>query len=292
MSHIKKWKEILPEPSSILDINLGELNKNYLDFRDKTLILIDLETMGFHPSYEYEQIIEIAVKLVNGDSFEEIEKFNCKVSLLNSTKEFIENDNSVERYNWKIRQKKSGKAAITIPSEILKFTKYDENKSTEFCEKVAIKKLFEIILTSKNPILVAHNTEFDINYILTRGKRYGLKLPLVNVIDTLKLSRYFFIPLLKTIQSEDTECKDILTKLTDVRGRYKHTSSRLGDLANSLGVKSKNWHTATADVEMMFSILLKMLELFKLNKNCDIYKEKKIFLKNTFRRNKIKKTKR
>ena len=63
MPYSKKWNEIIPEPKKIFEITLKDLLYNYLNFENKKLIYIDLETLGFHPRFEYEQIIEIAARV-------------------------------------------------------------------------------------------------------------------------------------------------------------------------------------------------------------------------------------
>ena len=264
MPYSKKWNEIIPEPKKIFEITLKDLLYNYLNFENKKLIYIDLETLGFHPRFEYEQIIEIAAEFVDGSSNIIYEKFHNKILLSKSACDLINVTDSVQRYNWELRQKKKRKSAITSPEQILRFTKYDESNISKVTEEVALYKLFRIIEETENPILIAHNTEFDINYLQTRGKRYGLVLPPSDVLDTLKLSRYFFIPLLKTLQKNNNKSENhVIGELTRFQNNRIHFSSRLGDLANALGINSKKWHSADADVIMMREVLNKMILFFK-----------------------------
>jgi DNA polymerase III alpha subunit (gram-positive type) len=277
MSHTKKWNEILPETNNILNINLKNLIENYLDFKNKNLIFFDLETLGFSPSFEYEQIIEIASMYVCGDTYEKKETYRSKVELLKSTKEFIQHEDSVERYNWEKRQRRRGKSAITSPDKILEFTKYYELNCEYVSEKTAIENFLKFIDSVPNPILIAHNTDFDINYLITRSKKYAIKTPTFDVLDTLKVSKFFFIPTLRSL-SKNPQVEKILSSLSryQVNNKNKiHFSSRLGDLANALDIDATGWHTANADVQMAYKLLGKMISIFKENISTDIEKRKK-----------------
>ena len=51
-------------------------------------------------------------------------------------------------------------------------------------------------------VVVAHNGDFDVKYLLTRSKLYDLKFPTVSVLDTLKISQFFFVPTLQTLRNK------------------------------------------------------------------------------------------
>lgn len=286
MPYKKKWNEILPATKEILKITLPNLVNEYLNFKNKNLIFFDLETLGFHPTFDYEQIIEIAATKVCGDTLKTSDHLEYKITLSDSAKKLIEDTNSVERYNWEKRQKRRGKTAFTTPSEILEFTKYFKKSSEYIAEKIAIAEFFKFIEKTSNPVLIAHNTEFDINYILTRGQKYGLELPNAEILDTLKISRFFFIPTLKSL-GKNSVAPDILSSLTRHQPRHKpkiHFSSRLGDLASAMQIDTTDWHTANADVQMMYKLLIKMISLFQDNINVDISKNKENAFREVFKK--------
>lgn len=288
MPYKKKWNEILPATKELLKITLPSLVNEYLNFKNKNLIFFDLETLGFHPTFEYEQIIEIASTNVCGDTLKTSDHLEYKIILSESAKSLIEDSDSVERYNWEKRQKRRGKTAFTTPSEILEFTKYYKKSSEYVVEKFAIAEFFKFIEKTPNPVLVAHNTEFDINYILTRGQKYGLELPDAEILDTLKISRFFFIPTLKTM-TKNSNAADILSSLARHRPGCKnkiHFSSRLGDLASAMQIDATDWHTANADVQMMYELLIKMITIFQDNVNIDISKNKETVFLEIFKKNK------
>ena len=100
---------LFPDAASILKISLPTLVNDCLNFKNKNLILFDLETLGFHPTFDYEQIIEIAAMCVRGETLESYDKFERKIILSESAKKLIDCSDSVERYNWEKRQKRRGK---------------------------------------------------------------------------------------------------------------------------------------------------------------------------------------
>lgn len=273
--------EIIPDGKNLLGVTISELVDEMLKFKNKILILFDLETLGLNPKYEYEQITEIAAFSVCGNTMQILDKFNFKINLSKSAIELLNNSESVQRYNWESRQKKRGKYGITDPNEILKMTHYYETNAEVFSEKVAIEKFFEFVNKYNNVILVAHNAKFDVNFIKTRGSFYGMDVPLTEILDTLKISQFFFVPAIQT--SKSTNSVEILNKLSRINKLSTHISSRLGDLADAFSVNSSNWHSASADVEMMYEVMNKMIEYLNRNKKLNIKKKQHIAILKTIK---------
>ncbi len=289
MSNVQNLNELIPKNKKLFETSISDLFDNLLTFENKTLIMFDLETLGLNPSFDYEQITEVASFAVCGNTRQVLNTMNYKVELIESAKYLIENPDSVERYNWNRRQKRRGKTAMTSPEEILKFTKYHEINIDTICEETAINRFYEFVSNYENPVLVAHNAEFDVNYMSTRAKRYNIEVPHTEVLDTLSISRFFFIPTLQTLK-EDTRAIELITPLMRKTTKQVHVSSRLGDLATAFKINSENWHTASADVSMMNSVMWKMLDFLKKHKSLDIKKYKDVALhanvKKTYRRRK------
>ena len=109
-----------------------------LDFENKTLIIFDLETLGLNPSFEYEQILEIGAVAINGINQNVLGSFQCKIKLSDSTNEFLNDEDCIQRFSWEQRQKQRGKTAILDPHEILKMTSYYENKNDVVKEKMVL----------------------------------------------------------------------------------------------------------------------------------------------------------
>jgi DNA polymerase III alpha subunit (gram-positive type) len=277
---LKKYtvlKNLIPESKKLYDVTIARLLDEFLKFNEKTLIMFDLETLGLNPKYEYEQITEVAAWAVSPEKFEILEKMNKRVELNNSAKTLLGDVNSLERANWEKRQRRRGKSAIHDPSDLLKMTRYYEIDVPVEVESVALAKFIQFVEKYPNPILVAHNAEFDINFVNTRGQRYGIILPKCEVLDTLKISRYFFAPTLQTLET-NAEAIKLLQSLYRQRGKMSHVSSRLGELADAFEINAKYWHTASADVEMMLGVLRRMLGFLEKHRDVDIgiYQERAI----------------
>ena len=277
MSNVQNLKELIPKNKQLSGITISDLFDTLLTFEKKTLIMFDLETLGLNPSFDYEQITEVASFAVCGNTRQILNTMNYRVDLVESAKHLLENPDSVERYNWDRRQKRRGKTAISSPAEILKFTKYHEINIDTISEELAIRRFYEFVSNYENPVLVAHNAEFDVNYVSTRGNRYDLKLPTAEVLDTLSISRFFFIPALQTLTDDRRAC-ELISPLTRESPNRLHISSRLGDLATAFNLNSDNWHTASADVSMMNSVMWGMLDFLTEHKTLNINKYKDIAL--------------
>jgi len=267
--------EILPYQKNLPDVGVGELVDNYLDFTDHKLILFDLETLGLNPAFEYEQITELSAWLIDGTSMQIEKKLNYKIVLNESAKILLTDSTSLERGNWLDRQLKRRSGNFNDPNEILEMTHYHDVKSELVKESVAIKEFIQLINEHKNVILVAHNAKFDVRFTTIRSSKYDLRLPITKTLDTLKLSRYFFAPLLQKL-SKHEEVKEIYDALFRKRRDFIHVSSKLGEIAAALNISADNWHSADADVSMMFEVLKYMIEFFKKHKDVDIksYQEK------------------
>lgn len=277
-SHSLK-KDILPFQKDLPTVSLSKLLDEYLNFQDTKLILFDLETMGLNPNFEYEQITQISASVVDGNTMQIIETLNCGVQLNGSALTLINDSTSIERINWVDRQKKRRGNAFDDPAEILDMTHYfDLPPENNIKESVAISKFIDLVNKYENCIVVAHNAKFDVKFMTVRSSKYEKKFPITKTLDTLKLSRYFFSPLvLKLANHKDVT--NIHNSLFRQRKNFVHISSKLGELANALNIDSSSWHSADADVNMMYEVLKFMLEFFNTHKNEDITSYQKQILK-------------
>ncbi len=76
-------------------------------------------------------------------------------------------------------------------------------------------------------VLVAHNADFDLNFLRYEFEQCGMKFPQLPVVDTLKLAKK--------------------------SGRFE--KNRLGFIAEKLGISAVGWHRAMADTKMAEQIL-------------------------------------
>jgi DNA polymerase-3 subunit alpha (Gram-positive type) len=84
-------------------------------------------------------------------------------------------------------------------------------------------------------VVVAHNAEFDLSFVQMEFSRVGLKLPKLEVIDTVHIARHL--------------------------GGF--SNNRLGTIAKELDISSENWHRALSDVEMTRKIFEHFMVIFK-----------------------------
>lgn len=274
-------EDILPFQKELPNIGVGELLDDYLDFKNSTLIMFDLETLGLSPSFDYEQITQMSAWVVNGCDMKVEKTLNYKIELNESATTLLNDSTSLERMNWVDRQNKRRNSAFSDPNEILKMTHYDLIKDTPIVdESTAISEFINLIGECENVILVAHNAKFDIKFMTVRSSKYEMKLPTTKVLDTLKLSRYYFAPLVEKF-STAPDVKQIYDSLFRQRKDYDHISSKLGELAEAINIDSDTWHSAEADVGMMYEILKFMLEFFDKHRDADIKQyQKKILMRN------------
>jgi DNA polymerase III epsilon subunit family exonuclease len=87
----------------------------------------------------------------------------------------------------------------------------------------------------ENSVIVAHNAEFDLDFLREEFKRVGLKFPKRHVVDTLFIART----------------------------HWKFKSNRLGNIAAELNFSNEGWHRALADVEMTRRIFEHFITAFK-----------------------------
>ncbi len=278
---------------------ISELLDEFKKFEGRDFIFFDTETLGFNPAPEYIQLTQIGAILADGGTMEIKKTFNIKIQLSDSSKRFLE-PSSWERQDWE--KYKEGSHDKT-PSEILDMTGYfNELPEHPTTEEEALKQFSQLINEANNPILVAHNASFDMRFIRVRAKRYNILIKKCEVIDTLRLAKYYLIPTLEKLQKSDIlrqlrrikemSVKDI--KSSESKKDKKHTkdtefesftaedgtemlriiygkpSASLGKLTPALVGKIEDWHDALADVKSMMLVYQKIIEILYANRNIDI----------------------
>lgn len=260
---------LIPNPKNLYNVGIDQLLGDFLNFTNKNLIFFDIETLGLSSNLEYEQILQISAWCVDADTNQKKDELNIKVRLSDATTFFLSGINKKQNKDWKLRQKKRG-SVLNEPDEILQLTNYFNLDINEMSEKEALLTFSEFISKHNDAILIAHNIDFDINFLISRSRFHKVNFCYSSALDTLKISQYFFAPLIQTISKQNAECNQYLNTLRGLSKTNKHTSSKLGHLAVALGYSSENWHTAAADVEMMFFVFTKIVKLLRQHINVDI----------------------
>ena len=299
MIKLKSLKEVRMVGRTIADL-LDEFQK----FEGRDLIFFDTETLGLNPAPEYIQLTQIGAVQVAGETMEEIKTLNMKIQLNDSAKRFLE-PSSWERQDWN-NYKEVGHDKT--PDEVLDMTGYfNELPSKLATEEQTLKLFSQMISNAKNPILVAHNAGFDMRFLNVRARRFGITIKKVEVIDTLRLAKYYLIPVLEKLNKSDVlrelrrqkemKVSDIKPHEKDSDGHtkkkkhpkdtefesftaedgtemlriiYGRPSASLGRLTPALLGKISDWHDALADVKSMILVYQKIIEILHANRNVDI----------------------
>ena len=219
--------------------------------KDKIVVAFDTETTGFNPRIN--QLTEIAAIAFEGNTFNEIGTYHTHVRL---------NDDTLAQIEKERTQPAKGMNVV----DILKMTEYYNSSEGAVDEREAIDGLSEFI--ESKAIIVAHNAKFDLKMVNTRARKLGTQ-PIRHhgkVLDTMLLSREFFIPMSQELEMDgDAEAKNVLDKLTHrwtKSDKRQKISSKLGDLSAALTGDISNWHQALDDTRTTMSILKQFKEFF------------------------------
>ena len=245
-------------------------NKN----SNRVWIFLDTETLGLNP--EKHQLLEVAAKAVSfrDMKYEHIDSFNKKVKLLPFTKKRLLTPYEGPGLSYR---------------DIFSMTNYGQKfqRGIFFDEGDVIKDLIDFIDRFEDPLLVAHNSNFDMNYLTKRYFVYENRNAFEDyeVLDSLQVMKKYFSPMVitrskalrhKSLSEEEKThinmMRDMYKKLKDKDKKYM--SLKLGRIAQCFDLNMDKWHTATHDVETLVSVMQSTLHLFEKNKGKELYTEK------------------
>ena len=220
--------------------------------KGRPVVVFATETTGFSPREA--QVTELAARALDGDSLEPFDTYNHHAILGQDVLDQIKRQET---------EPPTGKYAKTI-QEILAMTNY-YNKRAKLSEAEVLQGFVEWV--PEGCVIVGHNAEFDLRMVNTRCVNLGL--PKVSgfakVLDTNRMAQQFFVPASQELEDSDPEAKRILDRLTKQftkKGKRQRVSTKLGDLADALGVKLDNWHEGLADVDATIGILQQFKTFF------------------------------
>lgn len=201
-------------------LSVQELLDTVLKFDGKDIVLYDIESTGLSPKKD--QITQIGAAILDGKTFKIKHKFNEKCKLTGRHLDTLFSKMSSDMLSRSKREKENvrGMGLLNIlmmtgyfnlsKSEIKDFykstdrgdflnKKYKESAS-ELTEKECLEKFMNFLSKAKNPILIAHNSDFDSGFISIRLGRYA-KTAIIS--DTVK----------KLIGFDEASIKDELSKV-------------------------------------------------------------------------------
>ena len=253
---LENWRKYLLKEAYILDDDFFEASIEQLfdklkDFGDNTWIFFDTETTGFEP--ETAQLTEIAAVAAypNNWQFEEVEAekglFYDKIKLTPETiAGFEASDDPKAKFPLELTR-------YGMPSDEYK-EKYPKGMPDEVD---VIKEFLTYVEGQPNPVLVAQNAEFDINFIQTRADFYDLSPNLRSypIFDTMMLIKLWHNSLIKTLaDAGDERAQTILQALT-MTGKFgDYMTSSMGPVSKAYEISTDEWHNALADVKMMMEM--------------------------------------
>lgn len=153
-------------------------------------------------------------------------------------------------------------------------------------EEEAIKRFYDYANSHKGIPLIAQNAGFDKGFISKRAGIYGLgdfdQLGLKDIRDTLKLFSSFRNYLNEIIAMGEDAKKQIKEEITKISGgntpqeiiailttaKGRPTVSQ-GPMAAALKVEATRWHTAIADIEILFKIFSSVIRILKAIESLD-----------------------
>lgn len=241
---------------------------------DRIWIFLDTETLGFNP--DKHQMTEVAAKAVRftDKGIEEVGLYHEKAKLLSLTR---------------LRMMRPYKGKGLSYQDLLKMTNYGEplKNRTYIDEKDMLSGVLDFIDGYDDPILVAHNSSFDMRYLNGRHNCYCTnKNPYddYEVLDTLKVMKTYFTAYVATeskrfkhrwlAEDEKNHIVEMRRIRKTLQKKKKRMSLKLGNVAAALNINSDGWHSAKFDVEILISTMQQMLVLFNNGKGKEFYPEK------------------
>jgi len=253
---LENWRKYVLKEAYILDsdffdASIEQLFEKLKDFGDNTWIFFDTETLGFTP--ETKQLTEIGAIAAhpNNWQFDEVEAeeglFYDKIKLNPETlADFEASDDPEIKYPLKLTRYGMKKAEYR--------EKYPKGMPNE---EDVVRQFVSYLESQPNPVLVAQNAEFDINFVQTRADLYNIPVNMREypIFDTMILIKLWHNSLIKTLADEGNEQAQIILQALTMTGKFgEYTSSSMGPVSKAYEISTKEWHNALADVKMMMEM--------------------------------------
>ena len=271
---LENWRGYLLSESYILDEDFFEASIQQLfdklkDFGDNTWIFFDTETTGFKP--ESAQLTEIGAISAKPDNwqFTEVEAkqgiFYDKIKLNPETLAGFEaSDDPNIKYPLELTR-------YGMPSDEYR-EKYPKGMPSE---EDILRQFVSYLESQPNPVLVAQNAEFDVNFIQKRADLYNIPVDMraYPIFDTMMLIKLWHNSLIKTLaDSGDERAQTILQALT-MTGKFgDYVSASMGPVSKAYEISTDDWHNALADVKMMMGMTKAIFMALQESSDVDISK--------------------
>ena len=205
------------------------LNKFYDLLNVGKLIFFDTETTGLKSDHQITQIAGALVSLPDGNI---LSQFNEYSKLTDATKSRIQEEDLMKLHG------------VDPGFGAQKALEHNRYKGGEYPTEKEMLSHFEQWVNQYPGIpLVAHNASFDMRMIGAKG----IKFPGRKVLDTMMMSRMYFIPILKGLNEGfgEPEAGRAIARMTNEKGKIQST---LGAVLKGLELDIEGWHEADQDV--------------------------------------------
>lgn len=234
------------QESGVLGSGLEEFFQN---LKGRTVVFFDTETTGFNPRLPYRQITQLAAVALDLETNTVLGNFAEVLSLNPETLAQIE----IEKQNppskgWSI-------------DKVLNFSGYDKSKASK--KPIDAGESFVSWVNSfNNPLLVAQNAQFDMNFMNNLMKHNKVKF---QVLDFLKFNKYYLEPILLNLGRNGVEeAIKVLADLHDPkRNKASFAQQKLG---KAFGVETQGAHVALNDVMQLVDLTKKVFDFINRNK--------------------------
>ena len=271
---LENWRQYVLKEAYILDDDFFEASIQQLfdklkDFGDNTWIFFDTETTGFKP--ESAQLTEIGAISAKPDNwqFTEVEAeqgmFYDKIKLNPETLAGFEaSDDPAVKYPLELTR-------YGMPSDEYR-EKYPKGMPNE---EDILKQFVSYLESQPNPVLVAQNAEFDVNFIQKRADLYNIPVDMraYPIFDTMMLIKLWHNSLIKTLADNGDERAQTILQALTMTGKFgDYVSASMGPVSKAYEISTDDWHNALADVKMMMGMTKAIFMALQASSDVDISK--------------------
>ena len=271
---LESWRQYLLSESYILDddffdASIQQLFDKLKDFGDNTWIFFDTETTGFKP--ETAQLTEIGAISAKPDNWQFVEVeakqgiFYDKIKLNPETLAGFEaSDDPDVKYPLELTR-------YGMPSDEYR-EKYPKGMPSE---EDILKQFVSYLESQQDPVLVAQNARFDVDFIQKRADLYNIPVNMraYPIFDTMMLIKLWHNPLVKTLADDGDERAQTILQALTMTGKFgDYVSASMGPVSKAYEISTDDWHNALADVKMMMGMTKAIFMALQESADVDISK--------------------
>jgi DNA polymerase III alpha subunit (gram-positive type) len=142
-------------------------------------------------------------------------------------------------------------------------------------EEDILKQFVSYLESQPNPVLVAQNAEFDVNFIQKRADLYNIPVDMraYPIFDTMMLIKLWHNSLIKTLADNGDERAQTILQALTMTGKFgDYVSASMGPVSKAYEISTDDWHNALADVKMMMGMTKAIFMALQASSDVDISK--------------------